>query len=196
MAINFPNSPTNNQIFLDTTSGNRYIYNADKGQWRYAANSILQYSSDSQVLFNKNGDINGASGLTYNSVSNTTYANTLVVARDGSFGGDLSVAGNLYVVGTTTSLQANNLVIGDSLIYLAANNYTGTDLLAIGFVGNYGNTTGANVHTGLYRDAATKQYYLFQGYDIEPANNSMIPYANNMVNATLDRKSTRLNSSH
>ena len=63
MAINFPNSPTNGQIFLDTTTGNRYIYNSDKGQWRYAANSILQYSSDSQVLINRNGDINGAPGL-------------------------------------------------------------------------------------------------------------------------------------
>ena len=186
MAINFPNSPTNNQIFLDTTSGNRYIYNADKGQWRYAANSILQYASDSQVLIDRNGEINGAPGLTYNTVSNTTYANTLVVGRTASVGGDLSVSGNLFVVGSTTSLEANNLVIGDSLIYLAANNYTGTDLLAIGFVGNYGNTTGANVHTGLYRDATTKQYYLFQGYDIEPANNSMIPYSNNMVNATLN----------
>lgn len=33
MAINFPNSPANNQLFLDTTSGNQYIYDAARTKW-------------------------------------------------------------------------------------------------------------------------------------------------------------------
>ena len=74
------------------------------------------------------------------------------------------------------------------MIYLAANNYSGTDILDIGFVANYANGTGANVHTGLLRDATNKQYYLFQGLDIElQANNTAFtPGANGVVNAVLN----------
>lgn len=74
------------------------------------------------------------------------------------------------------------------MIYLAANNYSGTDILDIGFLANYANGTGANVHTGLLRDATTKQYYLFQGLDIElQANNTaFVPYSNGAVNAVLN----------
>ena len=81
-----------------------------------------------------------------------------------------------------------SLIVGDSMIYLAANNYSGTDILDIGFVANYANGTGANVHTGLLRDATNKQYYLFQGLDIElQANNTAFtPGANGAVNAVLN----------
>ena len=86
------------------------------------------------------------------------------------------------------TISSNNLIIGDSLIYLAANNYSGTDILDIGWVANYGNTTGANVHTGLIRDFHDKEYYLFNGLDIEllANNTNFIPYSNGVVNAILN----------
>jgi hypothetical protein len=123
----------------------------------------------------------------YANASNT-WANVTFVkltAGQQTITGDLAVTGNLTFLGNSTVISSAQLTVGDSLIYLAANNYSGTDLLDVGFIANYGNTTGANVHTGLVRDATDKQYYLFSGYDREPANNTFVPGGNNMVNAVL-----------
>jgi hypothetical protein len=40
MALTFPSSPSNGQIYTDTTTGNRYIYNATAGVWSFAANNV------------------------------------------------------------------------------------------------------------------------------------------------------------
>lgn len=39
MALNFPSSPTANQVYYDATSGNRYVYDSTNSVWRNAANS-------------------------------------------------------------------------------------------------------------------------------------------------------------
>ena len=109
-------------------------------------------------------------GAASNNYSNSTFVKLTAPLQ--TITGDLAITGNLTFLGNSTVISSNNLVVGDSLIYLAANNYSGTDLLDIGFIANYGNTTGANVHTGLVRDATTKQYYLFQGYDAELQGNN------------------------
>jgi hypothetical protein len=129
---------------------------------------------------------NNYAGVMANSAN--TYADGTYIkltAASQTITGNLSITGNLTLLGGSTIISSNNLSVGDSLIYLAANNYSGTDFLDIGFIANYGNTTGANVHTGLVRDATDKQYYLFNGYDQEPANNTFVPGGNNMVNAVL-----------
>ena len=82
-------------------------------------------------------------------------------------------------------ISSNTLSISDPLIYLAGNNYT-SDIVDIGWVANYVNTGGANVHTGLYRSAGNKEYYLFQGYDKEPINNYIDPTGNNITMAVLN----------
>lgn len=40
MALNFPNSPTANQIYTDTTTGNRYVWDAVRKLWKYSANTF------------------------------------------------------------------------------------------------------------------------------------------------------------
>ena len=40
MALTFPTSPTNGQIFTDTVTGNRYIYVSASGLWKFASNSV------------------------------------------------------------------------------------------------------------------------------------------------------------
>jgi hypothetical protein len=125
----------------------------------------------------------GAMANSINAYTTATYVKLTSASQ--TITGDLSITGNLTFLGNSAVISSNQLVVGDSLIYLAANNYSGTDLLDIGFIANYGNTTGANVHTGLVRDATNKTYYLFNGYDQEPANNTFVPGTNNMVNAVL-----------
>jgi hypothetical protein len=132
----------------------------------------------------------GSAGNTYTisvGAAGNTYANNTFVkltAPSQTITGDISISGNLFIGGNTTSVSANNLIVNDPLIYLANNNPD--DILDIGFIGSYINVTSSHVHTGLFRDHSSKQYYLFQGYDGNPdINNDITPYSNNMVNATL-----------
>jgi hypothetical protein len=114
-----------------------------------------------------------------------TRANTKFNSSGGTVSGTVTITGDLFVYGNTVSTNTSTLVIGDPLIYLAGNNYT-TDAVDIGFVGNYVNATGQNVHTGLYREYVSKEYYLFQGYDKEPDNNHIDPNGNNFTIAVLN----------
>ena len=128
---------------------------------------------------------NNYAGVMANSVNAYTSATYVkLTAASQTITGDFSISGNLFIGGNTTSVSANNLIVNDPLIYLANGNPS--DILDIGFVGSYTNGTSAHVHTGLFRDHASKQYYLFQGFDANPdLDNDITPYANNMVNATL-----------
>ena len=97
--------------------------------------------------------------------------NSLNANTGGQISGDLSVTGNLTVSGNVVSIGTSQIVANDSLIILAAGNYS-SDILDIGFAGHYND--GANAHTGFIRDAGTKEYQLFEGYTPEiTANNNI-----------------------
>jgi hypothetical protein len=116
------------------------------------------------------------------------YANSTFVkltASSQTITGDVNIVGTLTLSGNTVIIDATRLEIDDPLIYLAGNNYT-SDIVDIGFIANYVNATGSNVHTGLYREHDDKMYYLFQGYDKEPANNHIGALSNNMTLAVLN----------
>jgi hypothetical protein len=97
----------------------------------------------------------------------------------------VSIPNGLNFDSNTFVIDGQTLRVSDPLIYLAGNNYT-SDIVDIGFIGNYVNATGQNVHTGLYREHEDKEYYLFKGYDKEPANNHIGAFSNNMTLAVLN----------
>lgn len=108
MAINFPNSPTDGQIFYDSTSGNRYIYSTSKGRWSVASNnSPFVATADKQVIFNNAGSIYGNAGLVFDSSANTLTANTINAFS-------MRVTGNLYI-GSNTVVISNNSISAQSL---------------------------------------------------------------------------------
>jgi len=277
MALDFPSLPYDGQIYVDATSGSKYIWEAATSKWKSIqhAGVVIAYGFDkanaayltanaaydtanaalpnvSNAVFNGNLRVTGNLQIGTNTVTirdnhvisaeyyRMNTDNHMVVVPDGNrvnalftlanisfdtansayasannvgpqiaptyntanaaynaanasvkltsssqtITGDLSITGNLFIGGNTTSISANNLVVDDSLIYLANNNVS--DTLDIGFVGSYYNATSVHVHTGLVRDHESKQYYLFQGYAGNPdINNDIVPYSNNMVNATL-----------
>lgn len=113
------------------------------------------------------------------------HANTKLATAGGTITGNLSIVGSLSVSGNSYIIDGETLKISDPLIYLAGNNYV-SDIVDIGFIGNYVNATGQNVHTGLYREHQDKEYYLFQGYDAEPINNHIGALSNNMTLAVLN----------
>lgn len=129
----------------------------------------------------------GAQGITTSDSGNTvTFDVDNTVVRANAFTGgtqtintgltigannDLTVTGNLFVFGNTTTFNIDQFEIQDPLLLLGTGNYF-TDTFDIGFASHYND--GQNAHTGLIRDAGTKEYHFFQGYTGElNANNNI-----------------------
>ena len=93
----------------------------------------------------------------YSSSGGTIFGSVLIT-------NDLNVSGNIIIGGNTTSLSANNLVINDSIIYLA-NNSTG-NTLDIGLVGHFTQTN--YQHTGIVRDHTDGEWKFFSNVVNEP----------------------------
>ena len=165
-------------------------------------NGGVVYASNIETIVANTGTVVFDSGLMYyaantaklamavNSTQNTNItnanakaqaafdkANTAITTSGGSIIGSLNVSqnltvtGNLSVLGTTTSINTEQYEIVDPMIKLGIGNYV-TDQIDIGFAGHYND--GANAHTGLFRDFATKDYYLFQGYTPELSGNNNV----------------------
>ena len=102
--------------------------------------------------------VNGGSTLTVNT-SGVHVNSTLSIT-------DLTLSGNLTVLGDLVSMNVATVAIEDPLITLAkdqSNTGTFTDALDIGFFGTFGNTANAN-YTGLFRDQSDSGIYkLFTG---------------------------------
>lgn len=120
-----------------------------------------------------NTNITPSANVTYSLGNNATrwaeiYSSN-VHSVAGYFDGDVQIAGNLSVLGTTFTVSTNNLIIEDTLLQLAANNTT-SDLVDIGFFGSYNADAGAHEHTGLFRDATDDTFKLFKGLVESPTN--------------------------
>jgi hypothetical protein len=77
----------------------------------------------------------------------------------------LVVQGNLFVNGNVTSINANNLSISDSMIYLSDDNPANT--LDIGIVSSFTDAVRYQ-HTGFVRDATDGTWKLFANVVPEP----------------------------
>jgi len=93
--------------------------------------------------------------------------NSSFVANTGNIYHDLYVGGDLHITGNAIFANVESYIVTDPLIQLAANN-NNTDLLDIGFFGNYNQGGGAHEHTGLFRDASDGVYKLFDGLQVAP----------------------------
>lgn len=155
--------------------------------------------SDTVSLISENLNVVGGTGITTTAASNTiSIINTGVVSVSGtanevtvsSANGsvqiglpddvtitrNLSVTGNLIVLGNVTTISTTDLRVDDSLIYLAGNNYS-SDLLDIGFIGNYYDGASQR-HAGLFRDASDSgKFKLFANLQPEP-NTGVIDTSN------------------
>ena len=107
-------------------------------------------------------------------VSGTT--NEIEVSGSGSEGAtvtvglpnDVTIAGNLTVNGTTTSIDTTNLNVEDPLIKLAKNN-NAADSVDFGFYGLYDTSGSQDLYSGLFRDASDSgKYKLFKDLQAEP----------------------------
>jgi hypothetical protein len=122
--------------------------------------------------------VNGTSTLgatTASTVSAGTIGNsgatlsgaTLSLTSDATVGGNLTVNGNIIQNGSVTTLNANNLTINDTVIYMANNNPANS--YDIGIVGHF--TAGTYQHTGIIRDHNTNIWTFFSNVSTEPTGN-------------------------
>jgi len=136
-------------------------------------NVVLGSNSSDVVSINGlvNTNIVPSANVTYNLGSSalnysTVYANN-ILAKYATFDHNVTIAGNLSVTGTLVTINVSTLSVSDSLIQLAANN-TSSDVLDLGFYGNYNNTGGASQHAGLFRDASDGVFKLFDSLTAAP----------------------------
>lgn len=122
----------------------------------------------------------GGAGITSTISSNTitldvdttvVRSNTAITSQ--TIDGSVTIAGNLTVQGIQTTVNTSTLNVADPLIILAANN--SSDAIDIGFAGHYND--GTDRHTGVFRDAGTKEFYVFDGYTPELYSNNSIDVA-------------------
>lgn len=99
------------------------------------------------------------------SITTVGTLGNLNVTGVATIGGNLVVQGNLFVNGNLTTINANNLSINDSMIYMGDDNPS--DTLDIGIVSSFTSPTNYQ-HTGLVRDASDGTWKLFANVAPEP----------------------------
>jgi len=128
------------------------------------------------------GNIGAVAGVFTGNVSaNNLTTTTKITAGNGLqvttgtlsvLAGNLDVTGNLNVTGNVNYSNVTDLVVGDPLIYVGANN-TG-DTYDLGIVASYND--GTYYHTGIARDASNNTWTFFDGVVAEPT--TVIDWAN------------------
>lgn len=114
------------------------------------------------------------SAITANTITldvDTTVVRSNTAITSQTIDGSVTIAGNLTVQGTHTTVNTATLNVVDPLIILASNN--ASDAVDIGFAGHYTDGSSVARHTGFFRDAGTKEYYVFDGYTPELTGNSI-----------------------
>ena len=99
--------------------------------------------------------------------ANALDVTALTISRSGDLttGRDVTIAGDLTVNGTTTTVNSQTLAVVDPLIQLAKDNTANS--LDIGLYGDYNDGTGRFL--GLFNDASdSNKFKLFKGTTVEP----------------------------
>ena len=158
-SIDGVNTSQNNRIQFAENQSNAAFASANSGNGvDLSQNNRIAYSeTTANAAFTRaNNSLNANTGGVIGGA--VTVSGNLTVT------GDQSITGNLYVLGNTVSISAGSLVANDSLIILGIGNYV-SDIVDLGFAAHYNN--GTNAHSGLIRDAGTKEWHLFKGYTPE-----------------------------
>ena len=176
-------------------SGNtQVIFDAANAAYAFAQTSFNKANSANVLAQSAYNQANLANSLAQSAYDKSNSANVLAQAAfdnsntkfsssGGNISGDvviinnknLTVTGNLTVQGNLISTNTQQFSVADPLILLGLGNYT-SDLKDIGFASHYND--GTNAHTGLIRDAGTKEYIFFQGYTPELDANNELNIAN------------------
>jgi hypothetical protein len=82
-------------------------------------------------------------------------------------GADVTVAGNLTVSGTTTTVNSTTLSVTDPMVFVAKDNGS-TDAVDIGLYGLYDTSTTQDLFSGIFRDATDDKWKIFKSLQTAP----------------------------
>jgi hypothetical protein len=154
-------------------TGNLSLADNSQVQFGVSNDAYMYHSGSSFILRNNTGNLNfNQASVTDSIVFRTSDANSLDVTaltinRGGDLitGRDVTIAGDLTVNGTTTTVNTETLSVQDPLIELAKDNAANS--LDIGFYGKYND--GTPRYLGLFNDASdSNKFKLFKGTTVEP----------------------------
>jgi len=154
---------------------------AVSGQFHTITGNISQATSGGAVYFNTSGNILATTLIGTLGTAAQTNITSVGSLTSLTVTGNVTIGGNLFVNGNVTTINANNLSISDSMIYLADDNPA--DLLDIGFVSSFTSPVRYQ-HTGFVRDATDGVWKLFANVVAEPTTTvdfTNATYANLLV---------------
>jgi hypothetical protein len=129
--------------------------------------------SNTQVLFNSNGNVGAAGGLTYNSGSNTLGVLGVVSAQGNILGGNLIVAGTTQLVGVATTPTApnatsNNQVASTAFVNNQINQYANNVAITGGSitVDTVTANTSVTITNWTIREISNTLYFQFSGLNV------------------------------
>ena len=165
----------NNSVGVDLTQNTSIT--AAFAQANTATNTGTSAFIQANAAFSVANSATNTAAAAYTRANNSLNANTGgAITGSLAISGDVNITGNLYVVGNTTTVSSNNIVIDDTLLYIANNNPANVN--EIGFVGHF--TSGTYQHTGLVRDHTDSKWKLFSNV-AEPGSTTV-----SFTNATYD----------
>jgi len=135
----------------------------------------LTHNGTDSIIRNYTGDFQINQGAVTKSivfkVSNANALDTtaLTISRnaDASFGRNVTIAGDLTVNGTTTTINTQTLAVEDPLIELSKDNTANS--VDIGMYGKYNDGTAR--YLGLFSDASdSNKFKLFKGLTVQPTS--------------------------
>ena len=142
-----------------------FTLNGDSGTTTISGGDTLTVAGGAGITSTVDGD-----QVTLDVDTTVVRSNTAMSLQ--TIDGDVTIAGNLIIQGTHTTINTTSSTVEDPILYLAANNYS-SDAVDIGIAANY--YDGATQrHTGFFRNAGTKEYYVFDNYTPELSGNNAI----------------------
>ena len=103
-------------------------------------------------------------------ISGTANEITTVASNQGITIGlpdNVTIAGNLTVAGTQTTVSSTTVNVADPMLSLATNNGS-ADAVDIGFYGLYDTSGSQDLYSGLFRDATDKKWKIFKDNQAVP----------------------------
>jgi hypothetical protein len=142
--------------------------------------------SNTQILFNHNGNVGAVGGLTYNTDSNVlTILGTVAAQTNGEFGGNLIIDQNLSVTGNVTvggTTQLVGLVTGPTAPSGTANNQLATTAFVSNTVGTLGTMASQNAVSVAITGGTIGNAII----SLATISNTSVNYGN-ITNSTVDR---------
>jgi len=188
-AVTYINSKADTTYTNATSTANTYtnLKNAEAIAYAYAQAQAARTAASQDMYSNNSGVFNGITRFT----SNVTFSDDIIVSGSQNINAgesnlsilNVTVSGNLSILGTLTTIDTENIRIEDASLQLASNQAltsTFTDSYDISVFGTFGNT--ANTwFTGIYRDHTSSSHYSKNVWKLYAANNVNILTTNSSV---------------